>query len=264
MDARTTLGTDLYDRSMQTLVASWTEYARGAIGAAVLPLPGVAVAVFPVGPEREFYNNALIHSTAVLERGLATRAGNDAVDALEVTYGAARINRYAVWVHETEYAVARLLERRGYTVGTVTRAMGMHLDEIRMPRPTIDFAAPNWDEHVRINGLSPDYLGNAHRDAYHILIARVGSENVSTAMALDVNGDCGVYNVGTLDRYRRRGLATALTAAHLHDALARGCSTASLQSTPMAEGVYAAVGFRDLGRIIEYVPPFSAQHRPPL
>jgi hypothetical protein len=40
----------------------------------------------------------------------------------------------------------------------------------------------------------------------------------------------------------------------LRDAVDRGCTTASLQSTPMAEGVYAAVGFRDLGRFIEYVP----------
>ena len=40
----------------------------------------------------------------------------------------------------------------------------------------------------------------------------------------------------------------------LHDALNRGCHTASLQSTAMAERVYAAVGFRDLGQILEYVP----------
>jgi len=35
---------------------------------------------------------------------------------------------------------------------------------------------------------------------------------------------------------------------------ARGCQTATLQSTEMAKRVYAAVGFRDLGRILEYVP----------
>ena len=76
-------------------------------------------------------------------------------------------------------------------------------------------------------------------------------------IAFDFAADCGIYNVGTLESARRRGLATALTALHLHDALARGCRTASLQSTAMAERVYAAVGFRDLGRILEYVP---AQH----
>jgi hypothetical protein len=60
-----------------------------------------------------------------------------------------------------------------------------------------------------------------------------------------------------LEHAWRRGLGTALTATHLHNALARGCQTASLQSTAMAERVYAAVGFRDLGRILEYVPSMA-------
>jgi predicted GNAT family acetyltransferase len=57
-----------------------------------------------------------------------------------------------------------------------------------------------------------------------------------------------------VEKARRRGLGTALTAAQVHDARGRGCRTASLQSTEIAERVYAAVGFRDLGRILEYVP----------
>jgi ribosomal protein S18 acetylase RimI-like enzyme len=78
-------------------------------------------------------------------------------------------------------------------------------------------------------------------------------------MAYDLDGDCGVYNVATLPHARRRGLGTALTALVLHDARARGCRTASLQSTPMAERVYAAAGFRDLGGFIEYVPAVSGR-----
>jgi predicted GNAT family acetyltransferase len=86
------------------------------------------------------------------------------------------------------------------------------------------------------------------------LTTRLAGENVATAMAFDHDGDCGVFNVSTLEAARGRGLGTALTAHQVHDAVARGCSTASLQSTGMAEGIYAAVGFRDLGRILEYVP----------
>jgi predicted GNAT family acetyltransferase len=86
------------------------------------------------------------------------------------------------------------------------------------------------------------------------MVARLGDENVAAALAFDYGGDCGIYNFGTVERARRRGLGTALTALHLHDALARGCRTASLQSTPMAERVYAAVGFRDLGQFLGYVP----------
>jgi predicted GNAT family acetyltransferase len=52
---------------------------------------------------------------------------------------------------------------------------------------------------------------------------------------------------------RRRGLGTALTALHLQLARDRGCKTASLQATEMAERIYAAIGFRDLGRFVEYV-----------
>jgi predicted GNAT family acetyltransferase len=73
-------------------------------------------------------------------------------------------------------------------------------------------------------------------------------------MAFDLGDDSGIYNVGTREHARRRGLGTAVTALLAHDAAARGRRTASLQSTPMAEGVYRAVGFRDLGRILEYVP----------
>jgi predicted GNAT family acetyltransferase len=97
-------------------------------------------------------------------------------------------------------------------------------------------------------------LSGADPSAFRTLAARLAGETVATAIAFDHDGDCGVFNMSTLEAARRRGLATALTARHVHDAAERGCSTASLQSTAMAERVYAAVGFRDLGRILEYVP----------
>jgi predicted GNAT family acetyltransferase len=50
------------------------------------------------------------------------------------------------------------------------------------------------------------------------------------------------------------GIGTALTALQLYEARERGLTTASLQSTPVAEGVYRALGFVDLGRYLEYSP----------
>jgi predicted GNAT family acetyltransferase len=85
----------------------------------------------------------------------------------------------------------------------------------------------------------------------------VAGRDVSAAIAYDHDGDCGIFNMGTLEPHRRRGLATTLLGRHLLDAAERGCSTASLQATPIAEGVYSAVGFRDLGRFFEYVPEAS-------
>jgi GNAT superfamily N-acetyltransferase len=239
---------ELYLRGSDTLLVSWEEYARGAVGAALHRLPGVAAAVFPNEPERAVYNNAL------LERELGRDDSAEALDAMEAVYASAGVTRFAAWVHETDPAMRAELERRGYTLDTTTRAMGMVLDEIAVPRPRIDLGPADWLDYLKMDGLPADFLSTADHAAFHLLAARIDGEMVAAALAYDFGGDCGIYNVGTVEKARRRGLGTALTAAQVYDARARGCRTASLQSTEMAERVYAAVGFRDLGRILEYVP----------
>ena len=149
------------------------------------------------------------------------------------------------------------LEAGIQTLDHSTRAMGMVLDDVRLPRPEIEVGRADWFEYRRILGVPPGFLSGADQGAFHVLVARLGGENVAAAMAFEHGGDCGIYNVTTLEHVRRRGLGTALTALQVHEALARGCRTASLQSTEMAERMYATVGFRDLGRILEYVPPHS-------
>jgi ribosomal protein S18 acetylase RimI-like enzyme len=217
--------------------------------------PGVAAAVFPDEPERGVYNNAF------LERDLAALERIEAIAAMEAAYAAFGVTRFAAWIYESDEAMRTDLERRGYTLHESTRAMGVALDDIRPSLPEIELATPGWFEYLRILGVPPGFLADADPGAYHILIARLDGENVATAMAFDHRGDCGIYNVGTLEHARRRGLGTALTALHLRHAFARGCETASLQSTEPAEGMYATVGFRDLGRILEYVPAPSPLNR---
>jgi ribosomal protein S18 acetylase RimI-like enzyme len=245
-----TLSTDdeLYRRGVATLLASWAEYARGACGAALLRMPGVAAAVFPHGPERGIYNNAL------LEGGLPAAGRARAIEDMEATYAAAGVARFAAWVHEDDAAMGRDLERRGYTVDETTRAMALALDDLRVPRPQVALGPADWPEYLRVLDVAPDLLAGVDQTAFHVVVAHLDGAAVATAMAFDRDGDCGIYNVTTVPGARRRGLATALTAQLLHDARDRGCRTASLQSTTMAERVYAALGFRDLGRILEYVP----------
>jgi GNAT superfamily N-acetyltransferase len=248
-------GTELYRRGSETLVASWEAYADGSRGAAVLRLPGVAAAVFPTEPERGVYNNAL------LRHGLGPADRVTAVDAMEAAYASAGIPRFAAWVHEADRAMRAELDARGYTVDTSTRAMGMATGDVRLPRPQIDLAPPDWAAYLRLLGLDgapAGLLRGADPSVFHVLIARLDGDDVAAALAFDLGEDRGIYNVGTLPHARRRGLGTALTALLVHDALARGRRTASLQSTPMGEGVYAAVGFRDLGRILEHVPPAAS------
>jgi ribosomal protein S18 acetylase RimI-like enzyme len=227
---------------MATVVASWAEYARGVPGASVQRLPGVSAALFPEGPERAIYNNA------VLERP-------EAVGALEAAYAEAGIGGFAAWTHETDAPIRNELAGRGYAVVETTRAMGMSLEGAPPLPPDVELGPASWSDYLRVGDLLPGILAGVDPDAFHVVVGYLDGAAVAAGIAYDHDGDCGIFNVGTLERARRRGIGTAVTAALVRDAHERGCETATLQSTPMAEGVYAAVGFRDLGRILEYGPP---------
>lgn len=239
---------DLYSRGIRTLIAAWEETANGSEGAAVERFDGGTAAVFPVDPERRFYNNA------VIDRNSPSAKRRRALVAIEAAYAPAGVDHFAMWAHESDNPLRADLEQRGYTLSESTRAMAVALDEIRVPPREVNLAPAEWHEHLRIIGAPPELLRGADLSAFHLLVARLDGESVSTVVAFDHDGDCGIYDVATLEQARNRGLATALTALQLHDAITRGCRTASVQSTPMAESVYAAVGFRDLGRILEYSP----------
>jgi anaerobic selenocysteine-containing dehydrogenase len=137
---------------------------------------------------------------------------------MESAYAAAGVTRFAAWAHESDEAMRADLERRGCTLDTWSRAMGMPLGDIRLCRPDVELGPPDWLQYLRILGVPSGFLSGANRAAYHVLVARLGGENVATAMAFDRGADCGIYNVTTLEHARRRGLGTALTTIHVHDA----------------------------------------------
>src|SRR4051794_36954779 len=126
----------LYQRGVATLLASWEAYAAGSAGAALHALDGASAAVFPAEPERGIYNNALLFDAS-------------AIDPMEELYANAGIERFAAWVHESDAPLAVELEGRGYVLDMTTRAMGMLLDDLRVPRPRLDLAAPAWRDYLR-------------------------------------------------------------------------------------------------------------------
>jgi GNAT superfamily N-acetyltransferase len=242
---------DLYRRGVETAIAAWEVIARGSRDAAVIDAPGVAAAVFPHEPERSVYNNA------VLDHGLGPAKRAAAIGAMEAAYAAAEVTSFAAWIHEADAAMRADLEARGYAIAETTRAMGMALADLRVPRPELALAPPEWPAYTEFLagvGVPAGLLRDVDPAAFHLLMADSDGARVATALAFDAGDDTGIFNVSTVERARRRGLGTALTARLAHDALARGRTTATLQSTPMAERVYAAVGFRDLGRILELRP----------
>jgi ribosomal protein S18 acetylase RimI-like enzyme len=241
----------LFERGAATLVASWAEYARGAHGARVIRVAGAHIAIFTQEPESLVYNNALP------DLGLDTEARAAMLAALEEEYVEAGVERYALWVHEGDVEMREDLEERKYVVTESTRAMGIALNDLDIPRPELELAPAGWSTYVTMLGLGDDFQQYADPAAYVVRLALLDGEPAAVAMAYDHEGDCGIYNVTTLEAARRRGLGFSLTALMLHEARERGCITASLQSTPMAEGLYSRVGFRDLGRYLEHTPRWA-------
>jgi GNAT superfamily N-acetyltransferase len=74
--------------------------------------------------------------------------------------------------------------------------------------------------------------------------------------------DVGVYAVGAVPEWRRRGVARRLMLHVLAEARKRGARTASVQSTPMGQRLYASLGFRPVGRYEEWVVAPEASRVP--
>jgi GNAT superfamily N-acetyltransferase len=243
----------LFERSLATLIESWDYLASGSPGAELRRVEGAAIGAFVRPPEREFLNNAVMRRPAVALETIA---------AIEETYASRGIERYAIWVHESETEAAVALRDRGYRLDSATRTMAMPVEALA----DLDFEAPAHLDRsaVEVEEVEPARLWavdgpvgmtpNLDPARGHFYVARLAGEDVATLMAFDHEGDCGIYIVGTLEGARRRGIATALSAHAVAAARERGCITAGLQATPMAEGVYSRVGFRDLGLWREYIP----------
>jgi GNAT superfamily N-acetyltransferase len=245
---------ELFARSLATLIESWVYLASGSPGAEVRRIEGATIAAFVRRPDREFLNNVVLEGRpADLD---ATLAG------IETTYARHEIERFAVWVHESNLQTAAALREHGYVFDSATRTMAMPLDALDLePAPAIDPSAleiveADPAEFWAVDGLA-GLVPELDPSGACFYVARLAGEGVAMLMAFDHDGDCGIYMVGTVEAARRRGIAMALSAHAVVAARERGCRTASLQATEMAERVYARVGFRDLGRWEEYVPAHS-------
>jgi ribosomal protein S18 acetylase RimI-like enzyme len=236
----------LFERSVATLVQSWRYLASGSPGAEAIEADGAAIAAFVHEPDREFLNNSLLPGD-----GPGFEA---ALRSVERVYAERGIERFAVWVHESDAAAAGMLAARGYAYDSSTRSMAMDLADFTSPGvPPLDLAEPDLEAFWRVAEV-PGMTPGLPSAGAHFYLARFEGRPAATLMAFDHEGDCGIYMVGTAPAARRRGIATSLSALAVAEARKRGCETASLQATPMAESVYAAIGFRDLGRFDEYVP----------
>lgn len=89
--------------------------------------------------------------------------------------------------------------------------------------------------------LGPGLMQDARVDLF---LAETEGQSVGHAISIATGSTVGIFNVGVAESHRRRGIGWALTATGLERGRQLGCTTGSLQASPMGLPVYAAHGFR--------------------
>jgi GNAT superfamily N-acetyltransferase len=154
--------------------------------------------------------------------------------------------------------IAKHLERRGLRETLRTHAMVFRGDPESVPvnaEITVRHAEPDdatsW---ALINGGGERWarklslatvLEGVHHAGNYFYLAYVDGEPVGTTQLLIDGATAGIYAVATVKAHRRKGVATALLAAALRDALAAHCDVIGLRTVAGsdAERLYARFGF---------------------
>jgi ribosomal protein S18 acetylase RimI-like enzyme len=236
----------------QTLLASWAALALHSPNARLIRSATAPAAVFPSWAP---LNNAVVTDVAKLADAAARAA---VAEEVARSYAAEGIGAWALWVPsdradlEAPDEVADVGELKR---DTTTLVMTLELSHPFRPRQggvfrsSIRTAGRATDEAVPAGELDePD-------DVPGLCGWVVVRDDLAVAGAWSMlhGRDCGIYAVGTVPEWRGRGIARTLMMHVLADAQSRGARTASLQSTPMAQSLYRALGFQPVGRYEEWI-----------
>ncbi|MFL5912000.1 MAG: GNAT family N-acetyltransferase [Gaiellaceae bacterium] len=221
--------------------------ASSSPGGSSVKLGTVRAAVMPAIPHASIVNCVTYADAPVL---------GERIDELDALYRDAGVHAWSVWTHESDQAARTTLAQAGFTLDSGPMSMALDLDDPIAPPAELDWT-PEPDAGEFANVVEPSY--GFPRGVFaagfpglpggvHCYLARHEGRPASVVMASDLEGDCGIFLVGTIPEARGRGLSTALMRRALADATERGCRTSTLQASAMGYPVYRRLGYRDLGR----------------
>ena len=212
---------------------------------------GVTACVSPARPERSVVNSVIYEDAAALAAALP---------ALRVVYEDAGITAWTVWVRPGDEAAAAALAEAGHALDATPRMMAAPLAAMDLAeRAVLDLdPQPSLADVAHLNdaayGLPPEgsfdtVLRDPADPGWHVHLARVDGKPAACLFTRIHDTDCWIGLVATAPEARGRGLATELLRGALREAQETGAQTTSLEATKLGFGVYARLGYQDLGEL---------------
>jgi GNAT superfamily N-acetyltransferase len=233
------------ERMFRNVGEYFARSAAASPGGRAIELGGVRAAMHPALPHASIVNCVTYADPAELE---------SRIDELAAAYDEAGVQAWAVWTHESDDHARTMLANAGFVLDSEPMSMTLDLDGGVEPAAQLDWTDdPDPGEFAGVvepaYGFPPGMFraGFPELPEAHSYLARHEGRPASVVVASDLEGDCGIFLVGTIPEARGRGLSTALMRRALSDAASRGCSTSSLQASKMGYPVYRRLGYRDLG-----------------
>jgi hypothetical protein len=235
-------------RSRQAFYRSLAEHSAGPCR--LLSRPGVEAVSAPAAGGSPLFNTVFAYADAELLE--------EALPGLEAEFRALGVSAWSVLVAGQDPAAARCLRAYGLGHSWTAAVMGGFLEQLDLAsrRELALVEEPTWELVARCNdraygvpgknGLSR--LLTAIEDPhFHLYVAAEHGEPVCSVVSREQDADCYLWFVATVPEARHRGIAVELTRRCYRDAQARGCTTATGESTPEATRLYASIGGRTLG-----------------
>lgn len=211
------------------------------------PHGSVLAAVTPAAPERSIPNSVVYEDPGDVVAALPT---------LRELYADAGVRAWTVWVQPGDDELAAALERAGHAFDGKPMRMGAALDELDLSAGLDAQIArvTDWrgvgelnDRAYGVSGLAEGFAGYRGDDT-HGWLALLDGRPAATVSVLEHAGDAFVVFVATDPEARGCGLCRGLMSHALRTAAEHGCTTTTLEGSPMGEPVYARMGYRSLGR----------------
>jgi GNAT superfamily N-acetyltransferase len=225
--------------------ALWRIYAEVGHGELIAE-EGVQATVIPGSPKRSFFNSVFYDDA---ERLIARL-----LDLAEA-YEQAGVRAWTVWVPASDERTGEALAEAGHKLDAEPRAMGLALEELRMPDPDSALEIRTGMDMPLVLEINEIAYGYAAGDfppmdplpGMQLYQGHLDGEVVGTTVIWDRGVDCEISMVATLPEARGHGIAGRVLARALADARERGQRASTLIATKLGYPVYEKLGYRDVG-----------------